>query len=97
LGDKISPRTDATFRAQRERSLAKRNMSLLDLPVGEVNAGEETPREYLERTLLLPSLECAVEQMLKVGLGLRMRGVHLPWPDHHSAMARAGNRGMTLH
>lgn len=51
-------------------------MSLLDLPVGEVEAGEETPREYLERTLLLPSLECAVEQMLKVRLGLRVCGVH---------------------
>lgn len=36
------------------------------LPAGSGEAPEEeSPREYLERTLVLPSVECGVEEMLK--------------------------------
>jgi hypothetical protein len=62
-------------------------MSLLDL--GEIEGGQETPREYLERTLLLPSLEVAVEQMLKVCACLFRA-------PRRAARAKAGSQEVTL-
>ena len=52
--------------AGREKSGRACPMSLIEVPAAELDASEETPRQYMERTLLLPSLEIAVEDMLKV-------------------------------
>jgi len=41
---------------------------------------EETPREYLERTLLMPSLECGIEEMLRESAAAAAAGAKTEQP-----------------